>query len=238
MKTLGIIVAAVAGSFVYPFADAPKAAAIVIQSETGAIIYIAAVQVTMSEDMQDRLKAFGDTYLKNTGIEYELQKGEDTVQLAFAFPSYTAFKKFAGGGSDSASARNVTGKEGAFFNEYTVTIEDPYARFFDDTAGNHAAELLTAFNTTFNTAATKQMDHEFVYAASFRYTSTNAYKAVQTETGWNYHFKLTDNSPATMFERRANRALWYAVAVAATAGFMGVMYLALRKKHKESKAAD
>jgi len=128
---------------------------------------------------------------------------------------------------------------GLFTIERTITMQNPFRTFFDNTyqvgTQNRTYMLVQELNKLNGDVG----DIELVYIlhSSFRRGSTNATSSRRNiaEGTWEYHFAITDTSdipPIIIVDRFANTPIWYAIGVGATIIFMLGIYIISKSKSK------
>lgn len=215
--------------------------AAVVETNDGQIVYLAQVQSSSSTSYQ--IYDFIN-FLSAQGLstdEYSFSSSDDgTVSFMLGFDSYQSYYNFSGVNLTSTANRTIETKTSLFFIERTITLSDPYERFFDP-SNNKAAAILDKFNEEFNASEDSHVDYGYSFSSTFRRTQVNSYKNDFSPADgiWQYYFNVssdpTDPDAAKqiiIFDRFANTPIWYGIALAAALLFMVGMYVVLSKKSK------
>lgn len=252
MKILGLIIIALTASttnMVYASNSiANPCTATVIETNSGQFAYVVQIDSSKTQIQLDfdasrfrislASEKITDQDGKSTALDYDVVAEDGTITLTIIFDSYQRFYDYNGIDLTNKQNRKIETKKSLFFNERTITLSDPYTRFFD-TATNKAAAILQSFNNEFNETDGKEIEYKYVFASSFRRTETNSDKNSSSliDGIWEYKYDIDASNPREIiiFDRFQNSPMWYVVAATATLVFMGVLYLVLKQLHKKNK---
>ena len=192
----------------------------------------------ISESVQDKIMDYLNELAK--GVErHALTVGAyasgDTMQIMLRFASYKSFLRFNGVNPTPEKmnfySRTISKK--AFFVERTITFVNPWIALEDHTL---RLDELDHFMRTAGAGVAPEVptEHIYIFESDTRRTKmSGSYHTENTIAKYNYYYHADGTNAVTeivVFDRFANQPLWYGLGLAATAIFMGGLYLILRKK--------
>lgn len=163
-------------------------------------------------------------------IEYEPKRDGTSLQLLMRYQDYATFRAFHGLDADIGKV-DWKYRETAFLRETTHKHENPW-KVLESNSFDRVIEINNEVVKCFTLAPTNQTEYFYMLRSAVRRTNVpGAYKKVDNFDSYDYYFKGLGEGALeyiTVYDRRANPAIWYVLGVGATAVFMAGAYLVFR----------
>lgn len=177
----------------------------------------------------------GETSEFHYKVDFQTGNSETLVQFALEFANLYSFMKFNGiNDLREVPKTTVAPLDYSLFVIWrTITIPNPYQRFFIAENAPNSHLIMKKFNDEFN-GGRVVTENFYIFLSSSRRTEVNSDETVKTLSGYEYYFRVSEVNQKDVIirDRFANTPIWYVLAVVATAGAMAAFYFILKSREK------